>query len=433
MLHYVAIDADGKVLGLERTADQAVDAALEDAPEATVQVQEVDESRLNPAPTCGSTAARKSVKLSSLGRIPERAARMSIKEAHARLKPLFAGLSAKEGTVVKAYDTPYGMTRSWIGQNYKTSKKHPEEKAKVMGLTLTPYDMVYSRIAVRPKTYTRKFTDRLKRELPPKPPGFNLCSHSSPLCRDSCLVYAGQNAAAVYNTHRKAMQTVALLREPEAFMRVLVAAIEKHRDASPKQGYQPYMRLNVLSDIPWECIAPWIFDYFSDMQFYDYTKIPGRKPPSNYDITFSFSGTDANIEASKSELRKGHKVAVVFLAQKQKKGEWVSWKKGKIPLPDEFWGYPVVDGDISDVRPVDPSPSIVGLRWKSPSGKKAGKKVDPLGEEFVFVQPTFVVDGEARLGRPNPWSRPNPNREQWLVTAVTPRHENITHDVAQAM
>jgi hypothetical protein len=87
-----------------------------------------------------------------------------------------------------------------------------------------------------------------------------------------------------------------------------------------------------------------------------------------------------------------------------------------------------VDGDISDVRPLDPAPAIVGLRWKAPSGRRAGVYVDPSAEAFTFVIPVYVVEGGAstQLG-----VAPNPARAQWLVAAVTPRFQPIVHDVAQ--
>lgn len=38
-------------------------------------------------------------------------------------------------------------------------------------------------------------------------------------------------------------------------------------------------------------------------------------------------------------------------------------RKGR-PLPATYNGIPVIDGDVSDFRPVDPSGVIVGLRAK---------------------------------------------------------------------
>jgi hypothetical protein len=240
-------------------------------------------------------------------------------------------------------------------------------------------------------------------------------------------------------------------------MRVLVAAIQQHECVAPTEGFTPYMRLNVLSDILWERHAPWLFELFPRLQFYDYTKVPGRLGPKNYHLVFSFSGENENL--CKQELEEFNRdVAVVFIAHKAKGKHWEAWRKTKsgaapIPVPDYFWGYPVVDGDISDVRPLDhkilaergqSGPAIIALRWKSPSLKKSGLKEDPIEKleedlkagigakdrRVTFVTPTYVVDGHAVLDRPNPWSRPNPDEEQFLISAATPRFTPIDQDVA---
>jgi hypothetical protein len=445
MIHYVALDSSGEILGVEPTVDDAVDAALEAEPDKTVQVQELP-AKSNPQETVppAERVVAKAVKrmgleaLTGMSTIPSSAADMDLVEAHERVMGYFQGLRSRKDSDVKVYDTVSGTVDAWIGQNYKTVKEHPEQKSKVMGLTLTPHELVYQ-IARKPGLYSRKFTNRLKKVLPPMPHSFTFCAGSNDLCRDSCLVHAGQNSGPIYNTHRKAMQTAVLLNEPQAFMRLLVAAVQKHECVAPAEGYVPYMRLNVVSDIPWERVTPWLFELFPDLSFYDYTKVGKRSPPDNYELTFSFSG-DNKSQCQREIAELGRKVAVVFLAKRwgTKKGvkgkSWVPiWrgdKAGVRPLPTTFWDLPVLDGDVSDVRPLDPvSPAIVGLRWKIPSGKRAGKVVDATQEKFTFVTPVYVVDGEAHIDAP--FARPNPAREQFLISAATPRFENIIHDVGQ--
>ena len=85
-------------------------------------------------------------------------------------------------------------------------------------------------------------------------------------------------------------------------MALLVRDIERVQRMADRQGLKLAVRLNGTSDIRWEKqyiqIAPFntnasdhrtIFDLFPTTQFYDYTKIPGRTVPSNYDLTFSSS------------------------------------------------------------------------------------------------------------------------------------------------
>lgn len=460
-IFYAAIDGRGDVLGVEESVDEAVAAARAADPGAEIAVQTISEAmhlsdhlgqrseawggeQANPAyytsnPAGGSPSKMARMAMAACAIAPtnlRQVTAMPLEHAHALLERFFDGLVLR-GKPTQQYKTPSGMAEAWLGQNYKTAKAHPEQPSKVMGLALVPHHLVVS-MAKQPGIYGRTFTQRLRRQLPTLPSDFTLCKGSNNFCRDSCLVFAGQNASELYNSYRKAAQTLALLHEPVAFGRVLHAAIEKHLRISAREGYEPYLRLNVLSDIPWELVAPWLFDEFHGrLAFYDYTKVAGRVPPPNYDLTFSFSGT--NEPLARAEIAAGRRVAVVFLARKQEGTEWRAWKlRGQraideIPLPRHFWGLQVIDGDVSDVRPLDPAPSIVGLRWKTPSGTRAGVTVDPTAMSFVV--PVYIVESSGRLERPNGrggWgARPNPEREQWLVSAVTPRFQPIVHDVAQ--
>ena len=85
---------------------------------------------------------------------------------------------------------------------------------------------------------------------------------------------------------------------------------------------------------------------FADVQFYDYTKVPGRDLGiPNYHLTFSLA--ESNEEDAAAELQRGMNIAVVFDG-----------------VPSEYLGVPVVDGDESDLRFLDPSGVVVGLKAK---------------------------------------------------------------------
>lgn len=91
-----------------------------------------------------------------------------------------------------------------------------------------------------------------------------------------------------------------------------------------KPSMMRWIRLNVLSDVPWEKIIP---DWFTGEKvrfegryepwvpswagYYDYTKNPGRKPGPKYDLTLSYAGD--NQEACVWHLQQGGKVAAVFV------------------------------------------------------------------------------------------------------------------------
>jgi hypothetical protein len=470
-LWYAALDSDGSVMGVEASSDAATEIALELAPGTTVQVQTLSDARENP-PAAAEQMPVKALRACRIPVIDECAAlTMNLTEAWERLHPFFKGL-LKRGAETHRYDTPAGMSKAWIGQNYKTKKQVRGQHSKVMGLTLVPAK--HPRLAAQgagPYVHLRRTEDRSKRvealkmidrwhgELSQVEPDedrwgqFNLCVGSSENCRESCLVFTGQNASELYNTYRKVAQTMALLNEPVAFMRMLVDSIERWlRSKEIASGaYVPYMRMNVLSDVPWELVAPWLFSHFKNLQFYDYTKVPGRVAPRNYDLTFSISGEEANRFYAEQEIAERHRrIAVVFLGHKRRGESWREYRgKGKkllksVPLPETFWSLPVVDGDITDVRPLDPAPCCVGLRWKTPSGKRSGVGEYEL-QGYSFVVPVYVTSqrkpsryrqtaaGLEAEGWEGDEPNPGDDDEQWLIAPVTPRYQPIDHDTSQAI
>ena len=131
------------------------------------------------------------------------------------------------------------------------------------------------------------------------------------------------------------------------------------QNKAKKLGFIPLVRPNGTSDIPYENLIVHdgknIFELFPDVQFYDYTKHPGRnltgKTPGNYDLTYSFSAiTPKPISIKGLTNKHNSRVAVVF--QKQ------------ADIPDNFRGWPVIDGDNTDVRHIEPKSVVVALYAK---------------------------------------------------------------------
>ena len=99
------------------------------------------------------------------------------------------------------------------------------------------------------------------------------------------------------------------------FMQELAKEITKAILKARRAGYTPVFRLNGTSDIRWESVPvagfPNIMSLFSDVQFYDYTKLPNRKNvPANYHLTFSLA--DGNDTMANVALANGMNVAAVF-------------------------------------------------------------------------------------------------------------------------
>lgn len=210
--------------------------------------------------------------------------------------------------------------------------------------------------------------------------GFQTCAMASKECAEFCLFGAGMGAFDSVKNARIS-KTVLFFEDRPTFLFNLRKDIEKLDRKATKEGLIPAVRLNGTTDIMWERIAPEIFADFPHIQFYDYTKIPGRPEradfPANYHLTFSRSEENDTVGRFAghvdSEIAAGRNVAVVF-----------DVKKGA-DLPAEFRGRPVIDGDVTDIRFQDPSGVIVGLRGKGPAKGK--------GAAQGFVLP--VINGAA--------------------------------------
>jgi len=254
--------------------------------------------------------------------------------------------------------------RGLLRKNFKTEKDEGlASMTNVVGLSLLPASSMFTGYLGDDPRRTLPLSNKPKR-------GKTLCSYSTDECRAGCLTYSGQETNYVYNAEVKQATALALLNHPAPFMRILAASCQNHLECPGR--YFPYIRMNVLSDIPWEACIPWLFHEFKGRlykrgkikgrhAFYDYTKIPGRNTTSNYDLTFSYASTDpTRHEMAMRELSRGLRCAVVFLLPGKSKHV-----RKKVPLPKSWLGFKVVDGDVHDVRPRDPQGVIVGLRYKS--------------------------------------------------------------------
>ena len=135
--------------------------------------------------------------------------------------------------------------------------------------------------------------------------GKETCPKRTAGCTAACLNTAGRGGMFKRGETTNAIQearkrkTLFFFEERNGFMEWLVKDIELAIKQSAKKGMVPVIRLNGTSDIAWEKIrfGEWrnIFEAFPNVQFYDYTKIPGRtnnKLPTNYHLTFSRSATN---------------------------------------------------------------------------------------------------------------------------------------------
>jgi len=190
---------------------------------------------------------------------------------------------------------------------------------------------------------------------------FNSCSMAAIAnCIEACLYTAGRGQMSNVQTARQ-RKAEWFYRDRDSFMQQLYEDITKFSHYCFKRNIKPVVRLNGTTDIRWELIkladGQNIFDHFSDVQFYDYTKISNRKVSHipNYHLTWSYSGANADYAAQMQDaLDKGMNVAVVFR------------KEYKLPT---WRGVKVTDGDKDDLRFLDPKRHIVALYAKGKAKK----------------------------------------------------------------
>lgn len=185
--------------------------------------------------------------------------------------------------------------------------------------------------------------------------GENLCALAFiAQCHGACLFTAGRGAMStvMLSRLRKALFWQQYRDEAIAMIKSDIARIKLWAD---KRGYDLLVRLNGTTDIRFENYG--IVQAFPDIQFYDYTKIPNRKNvPSNYDLTFSYSGVTAYQPMVKQAVANGYRIAAVFRDR--------SIVDRMLANAESFIGLPVVDGDDTDIRHLDPMGSVVALYAK---------------------------------------------------------------------
>lgn len=205
-------------------------------------------------------------------------------------------------------------------------------------------------------------------------PNDSLCPMAASAgCREACLVSAGRAAFTQSIGAARKGRTDFFEQDRVNFMALLVLEIQGVVRKAEKNGMQPAIRLNGTSDIDWTNVpvdgAANIFELFPNVQFYDYTKRPNivRKAAAiaNWHVTASFSASSVKYASQIMHAVNMHdaNLAVVFTNG----------------LPETFMGRPVVDGDNSDLRFLDPAKVVVGLKAKGQAKKdKSGFVVDAL-------------------------------------------------------
>ena len=206
---------------------------------------------------------------------------------------------------------------------------------------------------------------------PAKVSGYETCAMRTAGCTIACLNLAGRGGmmkkGETTNVIQKARirKTKLFFENRSEFMELLVKDIILAIKQSIRLGLIPVIRLNGTSDIAFEkyevvrdgVTYPNIFFAFPEIQFYDYTKILGRKITHIPNYSLTFSAADGNDLDVLKAIAQGYNVATVFGLKKTE------------PMPEFYNGLPVFNGDESDLRFLDPKGVIVGLYAKGPAKK----------------------------------------------------------------
>ena len=193
--------------------------------------------------------------------------------------------------------------------------------------------------------------------------GYNVCpmanriqmsenANKKSTCSSVCVGYNGFAQRFPKVMEARVRKTKMFYEDRQTFLDLLESEIAKGINKAEKLGFKATFRLNAYSDIRWEKYG--ILDKFKDITFYDYTKLPNRKVPSNYQLTYSHYG---NWNATFDALMNDMNVAMVF-----------------DKIPQEYYNsklhylFEVLNGDETDLR-IDERDSngnncIIGLKFK---------------------------------------------------------------------
>ena len=196
--------------------------------------------------------------------------------------------------------------------------------------------------------------------MPAEQSGVQLCPMAKlAKCEGPCLFTAGRGAMSNVMLSRL-RKTLYFNQYRELFMNQLHNELIRERAKAKRKGYKLIVRLNGTSDIRWENIKVSgyanIMQALPDIIYYDYTKLANRKVPANYDLTFSYSGVSEYLPFVQKAVANGERIAVVFRNR--------AIVEAMLANGETFLGLPVVDGDNTDIRHLEPKGVIVALYAK---------------------------------------------------------------------
>lgn len=185
----------------------------------------------------------------------------------------------------------------------------------------------------------------------------NVCPKATPGCIAACLNTAGRGGMfkpGGTNTIQEARKrkTRWFFEDRNTFMIQLAADIRKAVKQAHNKGLTPVFRLNGTSDLSWEKYTVGgtgmnIFELFPLVQFYDYTKVLGRKVSQYKNYHLTFSRAESNDADVRRAIAEGMNVAAVYDT-----------------IPEGMYS-----ADEHDLRFLDPKVGMIALKAKGRAKK----------------------------------------------------------------
>lgn len=182
--------------------------------------------------------------------------------------------------------------------------------------------------------------------------GYNVCPKATPYCAADCVGLAGRGSMPGTVGPRVVLTRFAA-ESPDRFTALMVSNLNRAERRAGRAGLPLALRLNNYSDQHWHRLLPWIADAYPAVTFYGYTKrrdiARHALNVDNVDVTWSVSARDKGPGVIGARVREVGRAAVIFPADAE--------------FPATIDGFPVVDGDRSDLRHLD-GVCVVGLHNK---------------------------------------------------------------------
>lgn len=208
--------------------------------------------------------------------------------------------------------------------------------------------------------------------------GVNICPHASAGCIKDCLNDSGKLWVETVANQASGKPTARLLRtwqylaDRKSFNEKLDRDVKRLQRIGRKKHRKIAIRLNGTSDLVWTDTI----NRYPKIQFYDYTKDINRyiswlqgRLPSNYHLTFSASEDD-DIGALFPYLRNYSRDGKTTIAVPFNPIAYKNILKDDYFIDNHGEYIPIIDGDKTDNRFLDPGIGLIalkakGTKWKS--------------------------------------------------------------------